>query len=191
MQPYSIPVQITLQGSRRRPGRTALPASTRKGALEPNGDPSDTHPRLPSSAGEDRAMLLGFVMMASSVLMFFLLGTTILKPFILSTQREESNCTLLHTHITEDWMDCAFTCGMDCRGQGRYPCLQVFVNLTHSGQEVLLHYNEEALQINSKCDVTDCKGKEKQTLTVSDEHKQEVQSQVKLLARNSKTGERA
>ncbi|XP_004603346.2 calcium-activated potassium channel subunit beta-3 isoform X1 [Sorex araneus] len=151
MQPYSIPVQITLQGSRRRQGRTAPPTSARKGVLGPNGDTSEVHPKLPSSAGEDRAMQLGFVMMASSVLMFFLLGTTILKPFVLSTQREESNCTLLHTHITEDWMDCAFTCGMDCRGQGRYPCLQVFVKLTHSEQEVLLHYNEEALQINSKC----------------------------------------
>ncbi|XP_054982108.1 calcium-activated potassium channel subunit beta-3 isoform X2 [Sorex araneus] len=191
MQPYSIPVQITLQGSRRRQGRTAPPTSARKGVLGPNGDTSEVHPKLPSSAGEDRAMQLGFVMMASSVLMFFLLGTTILKPFVLSTQREESNCTLLHTHITEDWMDCAFTCGMDCRGQGRYPCLQVFVKLTHSEQEVLLHYNEEALQINSKGDVIDCKVKEKQTLTVSDEHKQEVQSQVQLLARNSKTGEGA
>ena len=50
----------------------------------------------------------------------------------------------------DDWMDCAFTCGMDCRGQGKYPCLQLFVNLTHSGHQVLLRYNEEAVQINSK-----------------------------------------
>ncbi|KAJ8793854.1 hypothetical protein J1605_019118 [Eschrichtius robustus] len=45
----------------------------------------------------------------------------------------------------------SFTCGVDCRCQGKYPCLQVFVNLTPSGQKVLLHYNEEAVQINSKC----------------------------------------
>ncbi|XP_045395669.1 calcium-activated potassium channel subunit beta-3 isoform X2 [Lemur catta] len=152
MQPFSIPVQITLQGSRRRQGRTAFPASGKKRDTNYNdGDLADVHKKLPSSAGEDRAMLLGFAMMGFSVLMFFLLGTTILKPFMLSTWREESNCTTIHTHITDDWLDCAFTCGVDCRGQGKFPCLQVFVNLTHSGQKALLHYNEEAVQINSKC----------------------------------------
>jgi potassium large conductance calcium-activated channel subfamily M beta protein 3 len=65
-------------------------------------------------------------------------------------QREEVNCTTIHTHIMEDWLNCAFTCGVDCHGQGKYLCLQVFVNLTHSGQKALLHYNEEAVQINSK-----------------------------------------
>ncbi|KAM4864277.1 calcium-activated potassium channel subunit beta-3 isoform X2 [Urocitellus parryii] len=173
MQPFSIPVQITLQGSRRCQGRTAFPTSVKKRYRDyKDGDPPEVHRKLPSSAGEDRAMLLGFAMMGFSILMFFLLGTTILKPFMLSTRRKESNCTTIHTHITEDWLDCAFSCGMDCQGQGKYPCLQVFVNLTHSGQKALLHYNEEAVQINSKRDVTDCKVKEKQTLTVSDEHKQ-------------------
>uniref|UniRef100_A0A8C8YVH1 Calcium-activated potassium channel subunit beta n=1 Tax=Prolemur simus TaxID=1328070 RepID=A0A8C8YVH1_PROSS len=152
MQPFGIPVQITLQGSRRRQGRTAFPTSGKKRDTNYNdGDLADVHKKLPSSAGEDRAMLLGFAMMGFSVLMFFLLGTTILKPFLLSTWREESNCTTIHTHIMDDWLDCAFTCGVDCRGQGKFPCLQVFVNLTHSGQKALLHYNEEAVQVNSKC----------------------------------------
>uniref|UniRef100_F7DP35 Calcium-activated potassium channel subunit beta n=1 Tax=Equus caballus TaxID=9796 RepID=F7DP35_HORSE len=171
MQPFSIPVQITLQDGRHRQGRTASSASERKRKIHNDGDPPDVK-KLPSSAGEDRAMLLGFTMMGFSVLMFFLLGITILKPFMLSTQREESNCTIIHTHITDDWMDCGFPCGVDRRGQGKYPCLQVLVNLTHSGQKALLRYNKEAVQINSKRDVTDCKVKEKQTLTVSDEHKQ-------------------
>lgn len=48
-------------------------------------------------------------------------------------------------------MDCGFPCGVDRRGQGKYPCLQVLVNLTHSGQKALLRYNKEAVQINSKC----------------------------------------
>lgn len=48
-----------------------------------NGDLLKVHPKLPSSAGEDRATLLGIAMMASSVPMFFLLGTTVLKPFML------------------------------------------------------------------------------------------------------------
>ncbi|XP_011381440.1 calcium-activated potassium channel subunit beta-3 isoform X3 [Pteropus vampyrus] len=152
MQPFTIPVQITLQGGRRRQGRTAFSTSGKKRNIYHNGgDPLDVCKKLPSSAGEDRAILLGFAMMGFSVLMFFLFGITILKPFLLSTQREESNCTIVHTHIMDDWMDCAFTCGTDCQGPGKYPCLQVFVNLTHSGQKALLHYNEEAVQTDSKC----------------------------------------
>lgn len=37
---------------------------------------------LASSVGEDRAMLLGFTMMAFSVLMFFLVGITTVKPYV-------------------------------------------------------------------------------------------------------------
>ncbi|XP_010630744.1 calcium-activated potassium channel subunit beta-3 isoform X1 [Fukomys damarensis] len=151
MQPFSIPVQITLQGSRTHQGRTAFSIPGKKRQRDySNGETPDVHKKLPSSAGEDRAMLLGFAMMGFSVLMFFLLGTTILKPFMLSIQREESNCTTIHTQITDDWLDCAVTCSVDCRGQ-KYPCLQVFVNLTHSGQKALLHYNEEAAQFSSEC----------------------------------------
>ncbi|CAO2613473.1 Calcium-activated potassium channel subunit beta-3 [Lemmus lemmus] len=145
MQPFSIPVQITLQGGRRRQGRLARAASGRS-----DGDPLKVQPKLPSSAGEDRAMLLGFTMMASSVPMFFLLGTTVLKPYMLSSTREESNCTTVHTHIAEEWPDFTFTCEGSCQDQGGYPCLQVFVNLTHSGQKVLLHYDDEAVRSNPK-----------------------------------------
>ncbi|KAK7818602.1 hypothetical protein U0070_001577 [Myodes glareolus] len=146
MQPFSIPVQITLQGGRRHQGRPALVASGRS-----NGDLLKVHPKLPSSAGEDRATLLGIAMMASSVPMFFLLGTTVLKPFMLSSSREESNCTTIHTRIAEDWLDFTSTCEGSCQDQGGYPCLQVFVNLTHSGQELLLHYDDEAVRSNPKC----------------------------------------
>ncbi|XP_023411255.1 calcium-activated potassium channel subunit beta-3 isoform X2 [Loxodonta africana] len=129
-----------------------LSTSGKKRNIDYNdGDPPDVHKKLPSSAGEDRAMLLGFAMMGFSVLMFFLLGITILKPFMLSTQREESNCTITHTRVMDDWLGRAFTRGVDSRSQGKYPCLQVFVNLAHSGQKALLRYNEEAVQINSKC----------------------------------------
>ncbi|XP_008836894.1 calcium-activated potassium channel subunit beta-3 [Nannospalax galili] len=189
MQPFSIPVQITLQGSQRRQGRTALPASGRRSSGAPSGgDPLPWHPKLPSSAGEDRAMLLGVTMMGSSVMMFLLLGTTILKPSELSPQREESNCTTVRTHIV-DWSDSAFTCEVDCRGQGRYPCLQVLVNLTHSGHKALLHYDEEAAEANPKRDVTDCAVKDKQTLTVCDEHRQQqVRPQARPLARTAQWG---
>nr|KAF6382330.1 potassium calcium-activated channel subfamily M regulatory beta subunit 3 [Pipistrellus kuhlii] len=131
---------------------TAVSTSGRKRNTDHGGgDPPAGHKKLPSSAGEDRAMLLGFTMMGFSVLMFFLFGTTILKPFVLSAQREEANCTIVLTRITDDGMGCTFTCGVACQGQGTYPCLQVLVNLTHSGQKALLRYNEEAVQINSKC----------------------------------------
>ncbi|XP_058151353.1 calcium-activated potassium channel subunit beta-3 isoform X3 [Dasypus novemcinctus] len=152
MQPFSVPVQITLQGTRRRPARTAVSTSGKKRNKDHRDvEAPDVHKKLPSSAGEDRAVLLGLAMMAFAVLMFFLLGTTILKPFMLSPQREESNCTIVRTHIMDDWLDYAFTCGVNCGGPGKYPCLQVFVNLSHSGQKALLHYNEEAVQTNSKC----------------------------------------
>ncbi|XP_038202988.1 LOW QUALITY PROTEIN: calcium-activated potassium channel subunit beta-3 [Arvicola amphibius] len=147
MQPFSIPVQITLQGGRRRQGRPALAASSRS-----DGDPLKVHPKLPSSAGEDRATLLGIAMMASSVPMFFLLGTTVLKPFLLSSNREEFKRNHRPTpRIAEDWLDFTFTCEGSCQDQGGYPCLQVFVNLTHSGQKVLLHYDDEAVRSNPKC----------------------------------------
>ncbi|XP_078524137.1 calcium-activated potassium channel subunit beta-3 isoform X2 [Lissotriton helveticus] len=104
-----------------------------------------------SNAGEDRAILLGFTMMGLSVLMFFLLGITILKPYMLSAWKEESNCTTLQTDIMDDWVDCSFTCGVDCHVQSKYPCLQILVNLSHSGQKAILHYNEEAAQKTPKC----------------------------------------
>lgn len=35
-----------------------------------------------SSVGEDRAVLLGYAMMAFSVLMFFVVGFTVVKPYV-------------------------------------------------------------------------------------------------------------
>ncbi|XP_040205345.1 calcium-activated potassium channel subunit beta-3 isoform X2 [Rana temporaria] len=104
-----------------------------------------------SNAGEDRAMLLGFTMMGLSVMMFFLLGIAILKPFMLNVWNEESNCTIIQADIMDDWVDCSFTCGVDCHGQSKYPCLQILVNVSASGHVAALHYNEEAVQINPKC----------------------------------------
>lgn len=66
------------------PQRTAFSTSGRRRNIYHNGgDPLDVCKKLPSSAGEDRAILLGFAMMGFSVLMFFLFGITILKPFLL------------------------------------------------------------------------------------------------------------
>uniref|UniRef100_A0A671ULH7 Potassium calcium-activated channel subfamily M regulatory beta subunit 3 n=1 Tax=Sparus aurata TaxID=8175 RepID=A0A671ULH7_SPAAU len=87
-----------------------------------------------SSVGEDRAILLGFAMMAFSVLMFFVVGITVLKPYVAS-KWEEASCVLLGTEILEEWVD--------CRGVSAVPCLRVKVNLTASNQTALLHFDED------------------------------------------------
>ncbi|KAG8445163.1 hypothetical protein GDO86_010075 [Hymenochirus boettgeri] len=154
-QSFSVPIQITLQGSRRHYMREAFTAAPGKAKRkESNSDgtkPTEKLKKQVSNAGEDRAMLLGFAMMGLSVLMFFLLGITILKPFMLNVWNEESNCTIIQADIMDDWVDCSFTCGVDCHGQSKYPCLQVLVNVSHSGQTAVLHYNEDVVQINPKC----------------------------------------
>ncbi|XP_043926307.1 calcium-activated potassium channel subunit beta-3 [Protopterus annectens] len=154
-QSFSVPIRITLQCRRRCQMREAFTAAASKNIKKDasdGGKGNDKNKQSASSnAGEDRAMLLGFFMMGFSVLMYFLLGITILKPFMLSIWSETSNCTLIRADIMDEWVDCYFTCGVNCRGQSKYPCLQVFVNLSQYRQKALLHYNEEAIQINPKC----------------------------------------
>ncbi|XP_053315741.1 calcium-activated potassium channel subunit beta-3 [Spea bombifrons] len=155
-QSFSVPIQTTLQSSRRqrytREAFSSVPGRAKRKESSSDGvKPSDKVKKQVSNAGEDRAMLLGFTMMGLSVLMFFLLGITILKPFMHSVWNEESNCTVIQADIMDDWVDCSFTCGVDCHGQSKYPCLQILVNVSHSGEVALLHYNEEAIQTNPKC----------------------------------------
>uniref|UniRef100_A0A3Q1G2L0 Potassium calcium-activated channel subfamily M regulatory beta subunit 3 n=1 Tax=Acanthochromis polyacanthus TaxID=80966 RepID=A0A3Q1G2L0_9TELE len=80
-----------------------------------------------SSVGEDRAILLGFTMMAFSVLMFFVVGITTVKPYVNSDWDQEVSCVLQQTELPEEWVD--------CRGVSTVPCLRVTVNLTDSNQE--------------------------------------------------------
>ncbi|XP_073531035.1 calcium-activated potassium channel subunit beta-2 isoform X1 [Phyllobates terribilis] len=101
-------------------------------------------------AGEDRAILLGLAMMVCSIMMYFLLGITLLRSYMQSVWTEETQCTLLNASITETF-NCSFSCGPDCWKISQYPCLQVHVNLTSSGQKVLLYHNEETLKVNSEC----------------------------------------
>uniref|UniRef100_A0A8C9RU58 Potassium calcium-activated channel subfamily M regulatory beta subunit 3 n=1 Tax=Scleropages formosus TaxID=113540 RepID=A0A8C9RU58_SCLFO len=77
---------------------------------------------LMSSAGEDHALLLGFTMMGVAVLMYFLFGLTLVRPYLHSNWKEESNCTLVRAEIQQD--------RVDCKKHGSYPCLEVFVNLS-------------------------------------------------------------
>ncbi|XP_025916728.1 calcium-activated potassium channel subunit beta-2 isoform X1 [Apteryx rowi] len=101
-------------------------------------------------AGEDRAILLGLAMMVCSIMMYFLLGITLLRSYMQSVWTEEAQCTLLNASITETF-NCSFSCGPDCWKISQYPCLQVYVNLTSSGQKLLLYHTEETMKINSEC----------------------------------------
>ncbi|XP_069474800.1 calcium-activated potassium channel subunit beta-2 isoform X2 [Ambystoma mexicanum] len=101
-------------------------------------------------AGEDRAILLGLGMMACSIMMYFLLGITLLRSYIQSVWTQETQCALLNASITETF-NCSFSCGPDCWKISHYPCLQVYVNLTSSGQKLLLYHTEETMKINSEC----------------------------------------
>uniref|UniRef100_A0A8B9ZQC6 KCNMB2 ball/chain domain-containing protein n=1 Tax=Anas zonorhyncha TaxID=75864 RepID=A0A8B9ZQC6_9AVES len=100
-------------------------------------------------AGEDRAILLGLAMMVCSIMMYFLLGITLLRSYMQSVWTEEAQCSLLNASITESF-NCSFSCGPDCWKISQYPCLQVYVNLTSSGQKLLLYHNEETMKINSE-----------------------------------------
>ncbi|KAB0361430.1 hypothetical protein FD754_005586 [Muntiacus muntjak] len=101
-------------------------------------------------AGEDRAILLGLAMMVCSIMMYFLLGITLLRSYMQSVWTEEAQCTLLNASITETF-NCSFSCGPDCWKLSQYPCLQVYVNLTSSGEKLLLYHTEETIKINQKC----------------------------------------
>ncbi|XP_069069167.1 calcium-activated potassium channel subunit beta-2 isoform X2 [Pleurodeles waltl] len=101
-------------------------------------------------AGEDRAILLGLGMMVCAIMMFFLLGITQLRSYIQSVWTQETQCALLNASITETF-NCSFSCGPDSWKISQYPCLQVYVNLTSSGQKLFLYHTEETMKINSEC----------------------------------------
>ncbi|XP_061099817.1 calcium-activated potassium channel subunit beta-2-like isoform X1 [Conger conger] len=100
--------------------------------------------------GEDRAILLGLIMILSSFMMFFLLGITMVRSYSDSIWTEESSCTILNSTITAE-MNCTYSCGSDCWRGSKYPCLQVFVSLNASGKVVRLSHNEETQEASSEC----------------------------------------
>ncbi|XP_030608598.1 calcium-activated potassium channel subunit beta-2 isoform X2 [Archocentrus centrarchus] len=76
--------------------------------------------------GEDRAILLGLGMILSSVMMYFVLGITILRSYTDS-------------------------CGSDCWRISKYPCLQVYVSVNNTGRVSRLSHNEETQDASSEC----------------------------------------
>ncbi|XP_023700096.1 calcium-activated potassium channel subunit beta-2 isoform X2 [Paramormyrops kingsleyae] len=101
-------------------------------------------------AGEDRAILLGLVMILCSIMIYFILGITIVRSYSDSVWTEESSCSVINSTIIGE-INCTYSCGSDCRKTSKYPCLQVFVSLNTSGKTVRLLLNEEMHNMNPDC----------------------------------------
>nr|XP_020476569.1 calcium-activated potassium channel subunit beta-2-like [Monopterus albus] len=101
-------------------------------------------------AGEDRAILLGLSMVLFSVMMYFLLGITVLRSYSDSVWTDEASCTVVNATIT--WYEnCSYSCGAECWRSSSYPCLQVYVSLNSSEKVVRLLHNEETQDSNPEC----------------------------------------
>ncbi|XP_041647823.1 calcium-activated potassium channel subunit beta-2 isoform X1 [Cheilinus undulatus] len=101
-------------------------------------------------AGEDRAILLGLSMVLLSVMMYFVVGITILRSYSDSLWTGEANCTIVNSSIVWD-VNCSYSCGAECWKSSRYPCLQVYVSLNSSGRVMRLFHNEETQDNNPEC----------------------------------------
>ncbi|XP_054452723.1 calcium-activated potassium channel subunit beta-3 [Anoplopoma fimbria] len=140
---FNIPININLQGARRRQTRESSQEQEWSRGVDGRGEQRARTQMPVSSVGEDRAILLGFAMMAFSVLMFFVVGITVVKPYVNSNWEEEASCVLLQADILEEWVD--------CKGVSTVPCLRARVNLTDSNQRALLHFDEESVLLAPEC----------------------------------------
>ncbi|XP_044222930.1 calcium-activated potassium channel subunit beta-2-like isoform X2 [Thunnus albacares] len=100
--------------------------------------------------GEDRAILLGLGMILSSIMMYFVLGITILRSYADSVWTEEGVCVVLNSTVTAD-MNCSYNCASDCWRVSKYPCLQVYVSVNNTGRVSRLSHNEETQDASSEC----------------------------------------
>ncbi|KAJ3594877.1 hypothetical protein NHX12_004182 [Muraenolepis orangiensis] len=100
--------------------------------------------------GEDRAILLGLGMILSSVMMYFVLGITMLRSYADSVWTEEGVCVVLNSTVGAD-VNCSYNCGPDCWRGSRYPCLQIYVSVNNTGRVSRLSHNEETQDASSEC----------------------------------------
>ncbi|KAM4552654.1 calcium-activated potassium channel subunit beta-3 isoform 2-T2 [Odontesthes bonariensis] len=145
---FNIPININLHGARRRQTREFLhtsvtPKQEWNRRVDGRGGQGVRTQMPVSSVGDDRAILLGFTMMAFSVLMFFVVGITTVKPYVNSCWEKKASCVLQQTEILEQWVD--------CRGVSTVPCLMATVNFTDSNQGAFLHFDEESVLLGTKC----------------------------------------
>ncbi|KAF3835650.1 hypothetical protein F7725_028208, partial [Dissostichus mawsoni] len=92
-------------------------------------------------AGEDRAMLLGLSMVLCSVMMYFVLGITILRSYTDRVWINETSCTIVNSSIVCD-VNCSYAVEQSAGG------VPVYVSLNSSGKVVRLLHNEEAQESN-------------------------------------------
>ncbi|KFW88301.1 calcium-activated potassium channel subunit beta-1 [Phalacrocorax carbo] len=100
--------------------------------------------------GETRALCLGLGMVTCSVMMYFLIAITIVPFYTRSVWTAQTICKVLKTNI-KDKVLCPNSKGSEDEDIFPYPCLQVWVNLTASGEEVMLYHTEDTLERNPKC----------------------------------------
>ncbi|XP_063076047.1 calcium-activated potassium channel subunit beta-3 [Engraulis encrasicolus] len=143
---FTIPVNINLQGARRRQTRAVLyqvQEPQRKNGKDWRSGERSRPQALLSSVGDERAVFLGFAMLAFSILMYFVVGIAVVKPHLRSDWSEETNCSLVQAEILDEWAD--------CRGVSRFRCVRVFVNVSSSGRKLRLHYDEGSVDLNLEC----------------------------------------
>ncbi|KFO92034.1 Putative calcium-activated potassium channel subunit beta [Buceros rhinoceros silvestris] len=98
--------------------------------------------------GETRALCLGLGMVACSMMIYFFIGITVVPFHTKSVWTTETICKLLKVNI-KDQVLCPNSEGSE--DVFPYPCLQVWVNLTACGKEVMLYEMEDTLERNPKC----------------------------------------
>ncbi|XP_072544455.1 calcium-activated potassium channel subunit beta-3 isoform X4 [Salminus brasiliensis] len=134
---FSVPVHINLHNARRRRTRELMQYSA-SSQWRRNRPGEKAKAQAPvSSVGEERAILLGFTMIAFSILMYFVVGIVVVKPSFHSDWGEATNCSLIKAELL--------------MGLTSYPCLQVFVDITAFGRRARLHYDEVVVNLNPEC----------------------------------------
>nr|XP_033783018.1 calcium-activated potassium channel subunit beta-1 [Geotrypetes seraphini]XP_033783019.1 calcium-activated potassium channel subunit beta-1 [Geotrypetes seraphini]XP_033783020.1 calcium-activated potassium channel subunit beta-1 [Geotrypetes seraphini]XP_033783021.1 calcium-activated potassium channel subunit beta-1 [Geotrypetes seraphini] len=100
--------------------------------------------------GEIRALYLGSGMIISSVIIYFLLGVTIVPLHMKSVWTQKETCRLIQASIT-GVVECFHSPAASSCKASQYPCLQVTVNVNHSTEILMLYHMEDTLDINPKC----------------------------------------
>ncbi|NXN16140.1 KCMB1 protein, partial [Indicator maculatus] len=124
--------------------------------------------------GETRALCLGLGMVVCSMMMYFFIGITIVPFYTKSVWTTETMCKVLKVSI-KDQAPCPKSDGSEDEDVFPYPCLQVRVNLTASGQEVMLYATEDTLDLNPKCSY------------VPDKSEKEAKAKIEKIASNFKS----
>ncbi|KFV97265.1 PREDICTED: calcium-activated potassium channel subunit beta-1 [Eurypyga helias] len=125
--------------------------------------------------GETRALCLGLGMVTCSMMMYFFIGITIVPFYTKSVWTTETMCKLLKANIQDSAL-CPNSDGLEDEDAFPYPCLEVWVNLTASGQEVMLYQTEDTLRRNPKCSYVPSKSK----------NSEEVKALIETIASNFK-----